>query len=196
MAFKRTDIINHLIDIYGYTRYLEIGVGNRKNLNSVNAAHKDGVDPSYPCSYNMTSEKFFEELPEDIMYDIVFVDGFHNHKQVLRDINNSLNHLSPNGTIVAHDCCPWHKSSQKKEPKPGKPWYGTTWRAIAKLRSTREDLDICVVNRDCGCAIIRRGNQKLFPLAEGTKFTFEFLDEHRKELLNLISEEEFLEKFK
>lgn len=36
-------------------------------------------------------------------FDIVFVDGLHEWKQALRDVEHALAVLKPNGTIVVHD---------------------------------------------------------------------------------------------
>jgi hypothetical protein len=66
-------------------------------------------------------------------------------------------------------------------------WNGTVWRAFVKYRMQYDNYFMCVLPG--GMGIIREGKQKLFPYIE--KLTFEFLDKNRKELLNLISFEEF-----
>ena len=54
---------------------------------------------------------------------------------------------------------------------------------------TRDDLSMWTVDEDCGCGIIKKGKQDLFPVQ---KIEFKLLEKNRKELLNLISVEEFL----
>ena len=186
----RTKIVNKLIRDHGYSTYLEIGVGDKNHLLNVNVplANKDGIDPVYNTTYTMSSDDAFKKMPSDKKYDLIFVDGMHLKDYVLRDIENSLKHLSIGGTIVCHDCNPPSKKLTSPSPK-SKSWFGTSWEAVAELRMTRKDLSITVVDADCGCAIIRPGAQKLFKKAE---ITYELLEQNRKELLNLISLEEFM----
>lgn len=184
-----TDIINMFVQANGYKTYLEIGVRTGKNFNGIKAEHKDGVDPAGNCNYVMTSDDFFRSLPSSTMYDIIFIDGLHEKEQVLRDVDNSLNHLSDNGTIVMHDCNPINpKHAIKKYPGSGI-WNGTVWEAWAELRMSREDLSMYVIDTDHGCGVVRRGNQKLFPREE---IQYSLLENKRKELLNLISTNDFV----
>ena len=190
---KRTDIINHLIDKYNYSTYLEIGVQkSQNNFKAVKAPIKEGVDPNVECTYKMTSDQFFRSIPEDKMYDLIFIDGLHLEDQALRDIENSLKHLNPSGIIVVHDCNPPARKYQRKRPPLKGIWPGTVWRAIAKLRMMRKDIFICVVDTDWGCGIIKRGSQKPFtPHVKNPVINYCFLKKYRKKLLNLVSIEEF-----
>jgi hypothetical protein len=185
----RFDIINNLILKYKYSRYLEIGVKSNKNFDKIIIKHKYGVDP-FPrksCSYVMTSDDFFKRNNEQ--FDIIFIDGLHIKEQVLRDINNSLSVLSIGGTIVVHDCNPLNKiHALPTYDKNAAIWNGTTWEAFVELRMTRDDLDMCVVDTDHGCGIIRSGRQNKVPIQ---KITYELLEMNRKSLLNLIDVEEF-----
>jgi hypothetical protein len=188
---KRTELLNYLIKKYNYKRYLEIGVGDKSNFNRVQAEYKDGVDPQYICTYRMESNTFFKTIGADKQYDIVFVDGSHRGKHALMDIENSIKHLSPNGIVVVHDCNPMRRAEQSQKPRRQGPWYGTVWKAIATLRMNRKDLFVCVIDMDCGCGIVKRGKQILFPPSH-EEMNFKFLDNNRKELLNLITVKEFL----
>lgn len=193
---KRTDIINALINKYGYKRYLEVGVHNGKNFGLIKAPFKECVDPAPEfkhCTYKMTSDKFFGSLPDSTIYDIIFIDGLHLAKQVNRDIANSLQHLSPKGSIVLHDCNPKHRKHQSpKVPIDGRTWNGTVWKAFAQFRMSRKDLSMYVVSCDHGCGVIQRGSQRLFPDTETANLTWAFLEANRNELLNLITVEDFL----
>jgi len=155
---RRTHVINYLIKRHKYNKYLEIGVRDPlSTFKKIKCKNKDGVDPNpigY-CKYIMTSDQFFAKEVKDKMYDIVFIDGLHLYKQVVRDIENSLKYLSSKGTIVIHDCNPSCKESQcdSLKNRPSK-WNGTVWKAFAFLRMTRKDLFMYVVNTDCGCGMI------------------------------------------
>lgn len=188
---KRTDIINHLIKKNNYKRYLEIGVRDpESNLNLIDVEHKDGVDPAGRCNYPITSDDFFEQLDENVKYDIIFIDGLHLDYQVEKDITNSLKHLSDGGTIVMHDCSPIKEEHQVEEYVLGTTWNGTTWKAYVKFRMTDENLNMCVVDTDHGVGIISKGKQTLFPKSD--VLDFKLLDENRKEILNLITPQQFL----
>ena len=195
----RFDIINHLIETYNYQSYLEIGVEDGDNLRQINSQCliQHGVDPaSQHANFKITSDQFFRIIKDEIKYDLIFIDGLHVEDQVERDIENALNHLEPNGTIVVHDCNPpseWHQRSYEEAQKNGcRLWNGTVWRAFVKFRANRKDLEMSVVNLDWGCGIIRRGKQETIELPKDRTFTYSDLEKNRQEWLNLISGDDFL----
>jgi hypothetical protein len=161
----RTEIINGLITKHGYEDYLEIGVNTPSqpgyNWEGVKAISKWGVDPNVDTTFKMTSDEFFEKMTQHY-YDIVFVDGLHIFEQAYRDIINSLKWLSPNGTIVVHDCNPVTEITQRRE-RASDAWHGDVWKAIVKLRMEEIGLTIHTVDTDEGCAIIRRVVKFCFP---------------------------------
>lgn len=186
------DVINYLIKNNNYTRFLEIGVrecpwdmGNM-SLDQIECEHKDGVDVvPHRCNYTMTSDEFFNTIPSTQTYDIIFIDGCHEKDYVLRDVNNSLNHLNPKGVILLHDINPpsqMHLESQ---------YCWNAWEAWAKLRCTRSDLKMYSLNIDMGPGIITKGKQEIF----NKKIipTWEYLETNRKNLLNVISVKELKE---
>lgn len=189
---KRLDIIGALINKFWYRSYLEIGVYKGAVINNLNIEEKDGVDPFCDCNYKMTSDKFFEQLSEDKKYDLIFIDGMHEHKQVLRDISNSLNHLSLNGTIALHDCNPptkWHQRDPSEFDGTGK-FNGTVWKAFVEYRCNRKDLVMFVVDCDWGVGIIRSNGKNKFPdvsFSSNDNITdYEWFNKNRKNALNLI----------
>jgi hypothetical protein len=194
---RRFDIINHMINLYGYKNYLEIGIRQKKNFNRIIIETKHGVDPGWDCTFKMTSDEFFEKNEKN--YDIIFIDGLHQHQQVMRDVSNSLKFLNENGTIIIHDCNPRRRSHQSKEyiTKKGTGkgvWNGTVWRAFVRLRATRGDLEMTVVDTDHGVGIVKRGSQELLDVRED-QIKYSSLMRNRKKYLNLISVEEFLKEF-
>lgn len=200
---KRYDIINSFIKKNNYINYLEIGVNNGLNIRKIIAEHKDGVDSGREgvfapeTNYRVTSDEFFDLIKDhDIKYDIIFVDGLHHDYQVYKDIVNSLNHITSNGTIICHDINPLWEITQRNEAFPGCGcWNGSCWKAWVKLKAERNDLEMYVVDTDHGCGVIKRGKQKLIKLpTDAFNLDFDYLDYNRKELLNLISVEEFFKK--
>ena len=98
---KRSEVINFLILKNNYNSYLEIGIRDPSvNFYKIKCSYKDGVDPAGKCNYPVTSDEFFDKIDKNKKYDIIFIDGLHVCEQVLKDVNNSLDHLSFNGTIT------------------------------------------------------------------------------------------------
>jgi hypothetical protein len=201
---SRIDIINFLSEKFNYKNYLEIGLREPSHCsNHIKCESKDSVDPGLETNnnqakYKYTSDNFFSMIdnglldkPHDYKWDIIFIDGLHISDQVERDINNALNHLSENGSIVLHDCNPpteHHARAYYNDHSTtaGDAWNGTVWKAIYKMRCTRPDLDICVVNKDWGCGIIRKGNQTLCQF-NNPYFDYDKFDKNRVNDLNIIS---------
>ena len=199
MKFKvyRTDLINYLIDKHNLKNYLEIGVRNaNSNFNKIKIDNKIAVDPKPLINQDNifigTSDEYFNQLNCNIKYDIIFIDGLHLEYQVDKDVLNSLKHLTKNGFILLHDCNPPSEFHQRdKYEVNGKypPWNGTTWRSLAKLRMSRNDLKINVVDTDWGVSIITiNKEQELF---EKQYINYSLLERNRIKLLNLISVDNF-----
>lgn len=141
-----------------------------------------------------------EEVGQTPMrWDIIFLDGLHHADQVERDIENSLKCLNPGGTIVCHDMLPMHEFGTIIPMRPDhNEWWGDVYKTWIKLRQTRSDLEMNVVDCDHGCGIIRKGSQQLLTLATivpGTEITYQDFDRNRKEWMNVISVEEFRQRY-
>jgi predicted O-methyltransferase YrrM len=194
-ARTRTDLLNQLVRTRGYRNYLEIGVRDRRqNFDKVQITGlKHGVDPApqREVSHRMTSDAFFAQATDT--YDLVFIDGLHLAEQVERDIANSLAHLSAAGAVVLHDCNPLTADAQTDDYDGKKHWNGTVWKAWVKLRATRSDLSMRVIDIDEGCGIVERGSQSTIdlPSTEFAQLTYESLDRDRTRLLNLVTADEF-----
>lgn len=187
---KRFDIINALISKYNYKSYLEIGVQNRKNcFDLVNCKKKVCVDPDplAQADFQCTSNDFFDWHNDN--FDIIFIDGLHHADQVYKDIVNALVCLNKGGTIVCHDMNPISYIMQVI-PRVSKVWTGNCWEAWVKLRCTRKDLSMKVVDTDYGVGIIQRGSQELLN-EECLQYGYERFDKNRHEVLNLISVNQF-----
>lgn len=188
----RTELINGLIQKHGFKRYLEIGVNKGANFDRIQCEYKVSVDPDPKChaTFQMTSDEFFDKVARNIHYgfDCIFIDGLHHADQVMKDIVNALFELTPQGFIVCHDMNPQNELFQRV-PRETKIWNGDCWKALVKLRED-PDLSIVTVDTDEGCAVISRHGKK-YPFRLTRELTFENLEKHRKEWLNLMSVEEF-----
>jgi len=161
-----TQLLQELIDTFGYESYLEIGVENGKNFQALTLlkdAVKVGIDPArksrHVVTHSMTSDAYFA-MHHSQTFDLVFIDGLHEADQVLRDVNHALSVLNDGGTIVCHDVNP--RSYQRQvvpRLKPSGAWLGDCWKAWVALRR-RANLCMFVVDTDYGCGIIRRRHPK------------------------------------
>lgn len=104
--------MNQLIENLGYKKYLELGVLRGENFNIINCEYKLGVDSNKDILNYIengvvkTTDDFFESLPSDEKYDIIFIDAYHEKHQVNMDFENSLKHLNKNGAVIFHDINP------------------------------------------------------------------------------------------
>jgi hypothetical protein len=189
----RWDLINHLIKKYEYKSYLEVGTQDpTSNFDKILTEHKVSIDPfpRGPVTFIGTSDEYFESISDDVKYDIIFIDGLHHNDQVLKDIENSLKHLSENGIIVCHDCLPTTEHMQQRDDHGGV-WTGDVWKAIAELRVKRIDLDIKVIDTDLGCGLIKPGTN-IPHITDENYLTYTYYNLHKWKLMNIISVENFL----
>ena len=185
---NRTELINALVERIGARSYLEIGVNNGRSFAAIRCKRKVGVDPK-PVNADiigLTSDAFFAQNHET--FDVIFIDGLHENEQVHRDVTNALAVLNEGGFIVCHDMNPWSEQAQRV-PYAGGSWTGDCWKAFVRLRAERSDLEMCVVNIDAGCAVIRRGSQT--PLELRAPLAYRELARHRRAWLNLVTAEQF-----
>ena len=203
---KRFDLINFISNEYNFSDYLEIGVNDGSCIRRIQIKNKDGVDPS-PNSeigfgesvpeikYQFTSDYFFENCAYK-KYDVIFIDGLHHSDQVDKDIENSLKYLNDDGFIFLHDCNPPEYETQLV-PRQSGIWNGDVWKSIVKIRCERSDLNVCVVDTDWGIGVIRKGSQDTYNKTNLHEcLQWNYFDLNRDELLNIISVDEFYNRFK
>ena len=188
---KKEDIMNFIIKKFKYKKYLEIGVRIGACFKEIEIGSKDGVDANANeyVNFAMASDEFFKRNKKK--YDIIFIDGLHTEEQVHRDVINALRFLNKNGTIICHDINPPFEEYQTIPPT-FTAWNGTSWKAFVKLRSEREDLEMLTIDTDWGLGVIRFGSQELIPIPETLEYNH--LKNNRKQLLNLITVEDFYNK--
>jgi hypothetical protein len=198
---NRTTLINHFISKSEGQKYLEIGVYKGLCLNSISAKIKDSIDPdlSTPALYKVTSDEFFATIAPTLnyKYDVIFIDGLHHSDQVDKDIKNSLLYLEDNGVIILHDCNP---ISEMRQRVPADfdiwefGWNGDVWKSIVNFRKnySSAQYNTFVINADEGLGVIQNNTSGIELKLELPKnLTYNYLEENRKELLNLIEVSEF-----
>lgn len=195
----RTDLLNHLAEKYQLKRYLEIGVQNpAQNFDKINCPYKISVDPdpNANATIQKTSDEYFtaeiglnEQFPSlQKNYDLIFIDGLHTAEQVQKDFENALQVLTPNGFIVLHDCNP-EKEEHTIVPRPTKTghWNGSCYKFAASFQGSPH---VHTVDIDNGCMVIQKKAGLRWSKVD--YILWDYFDEYRKEILNLISWDEFI----
>ncbi len=157
----RTEIIQKFITKRNYKSYLEIGTYRNVNFDKITIDNKVSIDPDpeAKATYQMTSDEFFAVNQDK--FDIVFIDGLHEHNQVYKDIQNSLKFLNPNGVIILHDCMPKNEKMQLWDNKSHQfeEWTGDTWKAYYKALN-EINYKVYVLDTDYGCGVIDTSHPK------------------------------------
>ena len=141
-------------------------------------------------------------------YGIVFVDPFHTYDCSATDLAGAYALLRSGGIMVVQDCNPECASLTAPEFVPGD-WLGVTYMAFIDFILGRRELGFYTVDTDYGCGVVYK-DRKLprgsSPVSNGARerlthawnatrhddaARFEFFAQHRRELLNLKSIEEF-----
>ena len=186
---NRKYIVQEIINIKKYTKYLEIGCFDNELFDVVNINHKTGVDPVSGGTIRLTSDQFFKNNKE--FFDCVFIDGLHTYNQVKKDIQNSLKFLNKNGIILLHDCLP-NNFYEQATPRCQWTWNGDVWKAIVECR-TEKNLDVYTCYADFGIGVIfKRPNKNLldYQITNFSKLKFEDYYKDPYNLMNIIEYEE------
>jgi hypothetical protein len=189
----RWDLIQFIIDKYKFDSYLEIGCDKDQSFSKIKIKNKVGVDPISGGTIRSTSDEFF--LNNHNRFDIIFIDGLHEYKQVLNDINNSLKILNKDGFILVHDCLP-RSLAQQAVPRYRGSWNGDVWKSIVELR-TKNDLNIITCLIDFGVSIIKKDKNE-FPLFldcnDFSKLKFKDYYHNHIKFMNILDYSETLKK--
>jgi len=203
--------IRWFIDYLKPIRYLEIGLGDGRNFNNAPIKEKVCISPKGCVKnpdrmYHGNSDDIFESLGED-PFDLIFIDGFHNYKQVVKDLNNSLEYLKPNGVILIHDVNPLDKPDfvSGDKQKGGKPWCGDVWKIIPHIKYKRTDLDFVNIEEFPGLTVVwKRKNKRKIIIKDEKMFsdyrypcvhlTIDYARKHKK-LFDFLPFEDAIKKF-
>jgi hypothetical protein len=155
--------INRLLAAYPAPHsYLEIGLSMGLTFERVSAQVRWGVDPSprfdtefLPAGVQIfvkSSDHFFETTRPATRFDVVYIDGLHQFRQVYRDLLNSIAHLAPRGSVLIDDTVPCDEVSAIPDQRrslmrraelgcAGTPWHGDVWKAVVAIAQLHPELD-------------------------------------------------------
>jgi predicted O-methyltransferase YrrM len=141
----------------------------------------------------MTSREFFKFHAEDKKYDVIFIDAEHKADHVYKDVIDSMKHLNEGGFIILDDCNPPTKFHATPQYNCGPAWNGTVYQAFIQLKYELKDWSCFVVNGNWGLGILTNRKilkNEIIPFSI-YNYVYENFDINRKELLQLISYNEF-----
>lgn len=195
---NKTEIINFLIDKLKYKTYLEINIFQEENFDLINIEKKilvnSCLDGIYGKNVNfyLNSNEFFKNNFD--CFDFILIDGFHDSDIIDVEIEECLLRLNNNGLIMLHDSNPNNYELQIT-PCQKLPWTGDVWRFVTKLKN-KKNIQYFTIDSDCGCTIIKKSNQSENSNQQiNTNIDWHYFENNKKELLNLISVDEFKNKF-
>ena len=222
----RQQVIQTLMKEKKLNNYLEIGVFNGHIFFRVKSNFKVAVDPEFRFGalrkfvksllnprnfrnkyFEKTSDAFFQEDAPSLLnnkkFDIALIDGMHEYEYALRDVENTLQYLSPNGIIVMHDCNPKTKLAASsfdewKQRQFAGTWNGDVWKVMLHMQSLRSDVNAFVLDCDHGLGIITWGKpeKKLkYTKDQINSLTYEDFNKNRKDFINLKSPSYLYENF-
>lgn len=177
-AIKKThtvDLIQKLIAYTGAKSYLEIGVWKGNTFLNIEIPHKTAVDPDFKFDtklyaqkntyfFDCTSNDFFQQIKfvgkeiynEDMKYDIVFLDGFHQYEQTIIDFINTLAYSKSSTIWIIDDTVPSDPYSSLAEKnkcyqyrrlaglKSGD-WHGDVYKCIFTIHDYFLEYSYCTV---------------------------------------------------
>lgn len=202
VSLINTMLNNARIDLFKYS-----SSDSRKSaqivLNAAVSLSNDMPDNDLSELYFMASDMFFA-LHAPILFehesiDVAFVDGLHTYHQSYIDICNALEFMSEKGIVLVQYCNPPTKASalpahsieetaRSKPPGWDGVWCGDVWKSILRLRTTRKDLKVFVLDCNDGMGVVCKGEPDGlldYPISEIENMTFDDLQINKKEMLNL-----------
>lgn len=191
----RTDLLHLIVKEKNIKRYLEIGIQQGINFDSIEVPYKVGVEP-FPRReqenvLRMTSDEFFKlNATEYDVFDLIFIDGLHTYEQTKKDLYNSLNRLNSNGIIVMHDALPHNIEYTTMD------WCGTSYKAVMEAAQD-PNLVVKTWDQDHGCAIITIAPNNNVDLV-ANEITTDFIDLWKDDakLVNKSNTDEIIEYIK
>jgi hypothetical protein len=169
-GWNKADLINHIARLRGYRTYLEIcndhsgfrfGEIDRAVLPTRHRlvyqcapGYSDGQPIDFSAGGLDSSECIRAIRAQNLLYDIILVDPWHEYATSFRDLNDAMTLLTQHGTVVVHDCRPPSEDHIKMPFVEGFEWSGVTYRAFLDFVVQRS-LDYRLVDIDFGCGVIR-----------------------------------------
>jgi len=146
-------IINHINGIENYS-YLELGIFNNVNFNSIKCVNKFSVDMNGKAMFTGTTDEYFQQLSTNEQFDIIFIDANHDYEYVIRDFNNAVDHATK--WVLMHDMVP--RSAKFTQSK----YCSDSFRVLQYLIS-ETNFEIYTMDNNFGLTFVKMPAVKISP---------------------------------
>ena len=128
------------IEKYTSDDYFDTLSNNKGNKNNNKGSNNKDSKNKNKGSNNKTNNS---NNNSQTTFDVAFIDGMHHSDYVLKDVNNTIQHLAENGCLFIDDILPLNYNEQLKIPikhyyengilKYGEEWTGDVWKLVYHL---------------------------------------------------------------
>lgn len=188
-AWDKARIINRLVAVHGYRRYLELCTtvtGGlyaaidrsqlavcRRLIYRCRDEYDDGLPIDYRSRTNSIGACLRAIVADDQPFDLVLVNSWHEYETSWRDLQKAFRLIRPGGMLLVHDCLPPRAEIAGPLPIPGE-WCGVSYQAYVDFVHGRNDLTFYTVDCDYGCGVVRK-KQPLSGLGQGARTALSML---------------------
>lgn len=171
--------IAYLSSLNNARSYLEIGVWSGSTFFPVQVPIKVAVDPNFVFNpaehkkdgtffFEITSDEFFRKLgrnefffdtdgsPEEVKFDVIFIDGLHTFEQSFKDFENSLQYAHEKTLWLIDDTIPSDAYSALPDPAVSRykrkaaglergDWHGDVFKTIFAIHDFYPEISYCTL---------------------------------------------------
>jgi len=223
-TLKKIDLIHELAGIYGYRSLLEISTAttgmahflvdrSRFDLcQRVSYRSPDDWSDGAPVEYrsrDLDSSECIRRIHEqNLRFDMVFVDAWHEYETARRDLQDALSLIRQSGLVIAHDCLPENEEAASPYREDRGIWWGVSYKLFVDYLLAHDDLWYLAVDTDWGCGMVRSTPTSALyrragdipaelirdwrSVGEDYSAAWRLFERHRNTLMNVVSVKEFL----
>ena len=103
------------------------------------------------------TDLFNQYINENISFDLVCIDGFHEYDESLRDFSYCVRLLSPHGVLLSHDCAPTTAIVASPKFRHGF-WCGETYHSFIRIAHDNPSFYSGIIDVDTGIGILMKGS--------------------------------------
>lgn len=111
---------------------------------------------------NDPTNLFTNYIDENMSFDLICIDGFHEYEASVRDFSYCVRLLSPHGVLLSHDCAPTTAITASPRFRHGY-WSGDTYHAFVRVAYDNPSFYTGIIDTDTGIGIIAKDLNRVSP---------------------------------